>query len=511
MTDHAKKPANPERSAAGSKAWATRRARAAAAASPAEISTSTIKAEIAPPQAAASAPAAPPARLEQTDPFGVAALPGGVPVVIDLADPEALARAAQIAAKLAQGGMAGQGHLQSLLAKSGAPLAPGQISAFPPRPGALGGDLPPLLPVEQVDLEQITFLAAPAPATIQIGRHPVPAPAPVVAPRPGPRAVAAPHGRAALAKAPSLTELNVDAAAFAEAGTSPATRRAYHVEWVKFHAWCDRHGRRLLPTEPADLARYITELAKNGSAVATIEKSLAAISRANTMQGYPSPRHDPIVRDVRRGIRREMGRPARQKAPIRVAALRMMVATFKPDTLDGLRNRAILLVGWAGAMRRSEIVGITIAQIEWQEEGVVITLGRSKTDQEGKGQIVAIARGKRPETCPVRALQLWIAAAKIMSGPVFRALGRSNVVSAEAIGPREVARIVKLAAARAGLDPKAVAGHSLRSGHATEASRQGRSDKDIQAQLRHAKMETTQRYIRRAKAIDTTTSKGIGL
>ncbi|MHB9108558.1 MAG: site-specific integrase [Armatimonadota bacterium] len=215
------------------------------------------------------------------------------------------------------------------------------------------------------------------------------------------------------------------------------------------------------------------------------------------------------MRQVLRGIRRTIGTASKGKAPILSADIAAMVAML-PDTLLGLRDRTLLLVGFAGGFRRSELAGISVEHLEETDEGVKILLPRSKTDQEGRGRLVAILRGKNPATCPVRALRAWREAAEITSGPVFRRVDRHGRVL-EPLRAQAVALVVKRAAVAAQLDPAQYAGHSLRSGLVTQAAKNKATVADIMRQTGHRSTETVNRYVRKANIFEDNISGIVGL
>jgi integrase len=184
-----------------------------------------------------------------------------------------------------------------------------------------------------------------------------------------------------------------------------------------------------------------------------------------------------------------------------------MVATL-PETRGGARDRALLLVGFAGAFRRSELVGLTVADAAFSSEGLTITLRRSKTDQEGQGRKVGLPYGSTAATCPVRALQAWLDAAAVTAGPLFRSVDRHGNVGG-ALGDRDVARIVKRVAEAAGIDPANVAGHSLRAGLATTAAKAGKAAHVIMKQTGHRSVAMVQRYVRDAELFSDNAAAGL--
>jgi len=201
------------------------------------------------------------------------------------------------------------------------------------------------------------------------------------------------------------------------------------------------------------------------------------------------------------GLRRELDRPARQKAPITEAELKAMLATL-PATLVGVRDRALLLVGFVGAFRRSELVALDVESVANDPAGATISLDRSITHQESTGFAKALPFGATPETCPVRALRAWLEAASITEGPLFRSVDRHGNVKADRTDGLTVARVVKRAALAAGLDAERSSGHSLRLGFATTAARRGCSERSIANQTGHRSMLVLRGYIRRANVFE---------
>src|SRR4051794_21010216 len=273
------------------------------------------------------------------------------------------------------------------------------------------------------------------------------------------------------------------ARAYAAASRSANTRRAYRADWHDFTTWCDGHHLPSLPTTPATLALYLTEQAERYK-VATIERRLVSINQAHKLAGYDAPTCAGQVRTILKGIRRTKGTAQTTKAPAVVPILIAMVETL-PETIIGIRDRALLLVGFAGAFRRSELVSLDVADVQFAEEGVVVQLRRSKTDQEGAGRRIWIPYGVREATCPVVALESWLDAASVTDGPLFRPLNRWGHVQAERLSDKAVARVVKKAAQAAGLDPTHFSGHSLRAGLGTAAATAGVAERSIMKQTGH--------------------------
>lgn len=205
-----------------------------------------------------------------------------------------------------------------------------------------------------------------------------------------------------------------------------------------------------------------------------------------------------------------MGTAPRVKAPATTVEIRAMVETL-PDGLLGIRDRALILLGFAGAFRRSELVGLDVADQDVTRDGAVVTLRRSKTDQEGQGRKVGIPYGSTPATCPVRALQGWLEASGIAEGPLFRHVDRYGRMHEGRLSDRAVALVVKRLASRAGLDPASYSGHSLRAGLATSAAAAGVSERAIMNQTGHRSPMMVRRYIRDGQLFRENAASAVGL
>jgi integrase len=288
---------------------------------------------------------------------------------------------------------------------------------------------------------------------------------------------------------------------------SPATRRAYQSDWRSFAAWCSERGTSALPAHPATVAAYLRHVEGAGRRVSTISRALASISEGHKAAGHDSPRSSVVVRKTLQAIRRRLGVAPVQKSPILADQLRRMLSALGTD-LQGLRDRALLLVGFAGAFRRSELVALDVRDLRFIEEGLEIILRRSKTDPEGAGRTVGIPYGSTAKVCPVRALQAWLEAAQVAKGRVFRSVSRDGKLGAAA-SDKAVARAVKRAARLAGLDPSQFSGHSLRAGLATAAAKAGKSERAIMKQTGHRSVAMVRRYIRDADLFSDNASAGL--
>ncbi len=296
---------------------------------------------------------------------------------------------------------------------------------------------------------------------------------------------------------------------FARQSKAQNTLRGYRADWREFCQWCEGKGLTPLPASPESVASYIAECAGRLK-VGSIQRRLNAIAEAHKAMGLDSPTGAGMVRATLKGIRRTLGTAAAQKAPTLTADIRAMVEASDAG-LIGARDRALILLGFAGAFRRSELVGLEVADCAFGKDGLTVTLRRSKTDQEGAGRKVGIPYGSNPDTCPVRTVQAWLENAAIAAGPLFRSINRHGHVQAGNLSPADVARVVKKLAERAGLDPAKYAGHSLRAGHATAAAVAGASERSIMNQTGHRSVQMVRRYIRDGSLFRDNSAGKLGL
>lgn len=308
---------------------------------------------------------------------------------------------------------------------------------------------------------------------------------------------------------PALVDLVAEATEFGRAARSPRTRAAYDSDWADFVSFCTEHDLEPLPADPATVALYVTDRSAT-LRPSTLTRRAAAISVRHGEAGLPSPTTDPRVRAVLSGIRRTYGVERHQAQPAMLGEIQRMVAHL-PDDLIGVRDRAVLLVGFAGGLRRSEIVALNVGDLSPHHDGLVATIRRSKTDQEGRGRKIALPHGHHDHTSPVAALERWREAADITRGALFRAVDRHGNISARRLSAQGVGLIVKRAAERAGLDPANYSGHSLRAGFITTAAINGASERTIAAQTGHRSMEVLRGYIRPATVFQDNAVNRLGL
>ena len=265
-----------------------------------------------------------------------------------------------------------------------------------------------------------------------------------------------------------------------------------------------------MPASPATVATYATALGEAGRKASTIQRALSAVAQAHGLVGKPSPTSDERVRTVMKGIRRRFGTAQKKAQPLLPLDIRAAIAKMPLD-LRGLRDRAMLTIGFAGAFRRSELVALELSDIEHTDDGLVVIIRRSKTDQEGHGRRIGVPFGQYASTCPVKALAAWLEAARIDQGPIFREITRSGTVKENRASDRAVDRAVKRATKLAGLDPKGYSAHSLRAGFVTTAIKAGKRTDRVMAQTGHRSHAVMQGYVREAGLFVDNAAVGLGL
>jgi len=302
--------------------------------------------------------------------------------------------------------------------------------------------------------------------------------------------------QASRAVLPALDADLEQAVSYARAEKALATRRAYHSDFTLFESWCAEKGVTALPAEPETVAAFLAFEANRGIRPSTLTRRAASIRYAHKLRGNEPPTNSEAVRATLRGIRRSTGTAKVRKAPILAETARAM-AQAAPDGLKGLRDQALLLLGFAGAFRRSELVALDVTDLEETDEGMRVAIRRSKTDQEGKGEIIAIVRGS--VNCPVKAVKNWLQATSITEGSLFRSVTKGGRVGNSRLTDKSVAGIIKTYARRLGLNEADFSGHSLRSGFLTSAARRGASVFKMRDVSRHKSMDVLQSYIRDAE------------
>jgi integrase len=327
----------------------------------------------------------------------------------------------------------------------------------------------------------------------------------------------------------ALDRLVETARDYARAAVSENTLAAYAKDWAGFARWCRMRGADPLPPSPELIGLYIADLAAPQAAmrplsVASIERRLSGLSWAYAQRGFALDRKDRHIATVLAGIRRKHARPPVQKEAILPDDIRDMLATL-PHDLRGLRDRAILLIGFAGGLRRSEIVALDHGKDDTPDSGGWVQIlegndgGGALITLRGKTgwREVEIGRGSGPQTCPVQALEQWLHYAKIDFGPIFVAVSRNGLkATGERLSDKHVARLIKACVREAGIRPdlpeaeriRLYSGHSLRAGLASSAEV---DERYVQKQLGHASAEMTRRYQRRRNRFRVNLTKAAGL
>jgi site-specific recombinase XerD len=328
------------------------------------------------------------------------------------------------------------------------------------------------------------------------------------------------------ARAAELAELSRRAALYAIRARGDGTRRAYRTAWRQYETWCRSLGREPLAADPDTIAMHVVRLADAGRAVSSIRVALAAIRTAHLLAGRAIDLRHPKLAMVVEGITRSTGvRPRRKAAPAVPGVLRLMLAALpSPDGPLGVRARAMLLLGFGAALRRSELVGLSLGDIETVSgRGLLVTVARSKTDQHGQGQRVAVwANPTEPGFCPAAALEAWLAhrrtapdldwtasPAARAERPLFCAVTKVGRITGERLSDKAVARLIKLAAADAGLEAERFSGHSLRRGLLTAGGENRAPLADLMRQSRHRSVASVLGYVEAEDLWRNNVTKGV--
>ena len=322
--------------------------------------------------------------------------------------------------------------------------------------------------------------------------------------------------------------LSEEEARYVQAARSANTLRGYRSDWAEFSTWCSQQGHEPLPAAAAAITAYLAALAGHGATVGTMSRRLSAIRFAHRLRDLPNPTENARVVAVWEGIRRTHATRPRQATPLMPPQLwdvldacptvKTWQAATRPNEPDlaGLRDRALMLVGFVGALRRSELVSLDVDQLVDHPNGLVLRFDRSKSNQRGDAdELVVLPRGTVPRRCPVTALRTWLGAAAITDGPVFRAVSKGNRALDRRLTDGPVNTIVQTAVVRAGLVDQGQTGgysaHSLRAGFVTYAHSRGASDRAIAHQTRHRSLHTVGTYIRVETAWDDNAATTLGL
>ena len=278
------------------------------------------------------------------------------------------------------------------------------------------------------------------------------------------------------------------------------TLRAYKSDFKDFGAFCAKHGFNSMPTEPKVVSLYLTHLSAN-SKISTLKRRLVSIGVVHKLKGhYLDTKHPAIIENLM-GIKRKKGSIQTGKKPILISHLKQIINVIeeqKIEKIKKLRNKALILVGFSGGFRRTELVSIDYEDLDFVEEGVKITLRKSKTDQFGEGQIKGLPYFTNEKYCPVTNLKNWIYLSKIKTGPIFRRFAKGSILTGHRLTDQSVVLIIKECLKLAGIENQNYSGHSLRSGFATVAAESGADERSIMTMTGHKTTQMVRRYIRDA-------------
>lgn len=305
-----------------------------------------------------------------------------------------------------------------------------------------------------------------------------------------------------------IEEMAAELKEFIKKSKSENTRRAYRTDWKFFALWCDERGLSSLPATPSTISCYLIFLSKTHKS-SSIERKLLSIKQAHNYAGHPLDKNDNVIKDTLKAIKNTIGTSQVRKSPIVIDDLRKMVQSCD-DSLIGKRNRALLLIGFGGAFRRSELASLKMEDIHLSKHGLEITLRKSKTDQEGKGEIIPIAYGSTLETCPVRSFKDWIDSSGISSGYVFPSISKGGKVNQKPLSGTFIALIIKNNDHIKNSDGD-FSGHSLRAGFCTQAAMNNLPMQSCMKHARQKKIETHLKYVRIANLWTDCPSAKLGL
>ena len=278
------------------------------------------------------------------------------------------------------------------------------------------------------------------------------------------------------------------------------TLRAYKSDFKDFEIFCAKHGFNSLPTEPKIVSLYITNLSKN-SKISTLRRRLVSISMVHKLKGHYLDTKHPIIVENLMGIRRVKGSIQKGKKPLLINNLKEIINAIDESNIEDvkkLRDKSVILVGFGGGFRRTELISIDYEDLEFVSEGLKITIKKSKTDQFGEGMVKGLPYFTYETYCPVINLRKWLEKSKIKSGPIFRRFLKGSTLTDKRLTDQSVVLIIKKYLNLAGIENKNFAGHSLRSGFATVAAESGADERSIMAMTGHKTTQMVRRYIREA-------------
>ena len=297
-----------------------------------------------------------------------------------------------------------------------------------------------------------------------------------------------------------LKKLNEDTLNNLRSSKATNTLRAYKSDFKDFELFCSKHSFNSLPTEPKVVSLYLTHLSTSCK-MSTLRRRLVSIGVVHKLKGHYLDTKHPIIIENLLGIKRKKGSIQTGKKPILINHLKQIINVIdeqKIEKIKKLRNRTLILVGFGGGFRRTELVSINYEDLDFVEEGVKITLRRSKTDQFGEGTIKGLPYFVNEKYCPVLSLKNWLTLSKIKSGPIFKRFAKGSIITNHRLTDQSVVLIIKECLKIAGIENQNFSGHSLRSGFATVAAESGADERSIMAMTGHKTTQMVRRYIREA-------------
>jgi len=282
---------------------------------------------------------------------------------------------------------------------------------------------------------------------------------------------------------------------------SANTLRAYKSDFRDFSLFCIKHGLQFMPSNPNIVSIYLTNLSKIEAKMSTLRRRLVSIGVVHKLKGYYLDTKHPIIIENLLGIKRAKGSIQRGKKPLLIRHLHKLIEVINNDNspeIKKLRDKSLILIGFSGGFRRSEITSLDYEDIEFVDEGLKILVRRSKTDQFGEGHIKGIPYFASSELCPVKSLKQWVIISKIMNGPIYRKFNKGFSLSKQRLSDQSVALIIKNYLNIAGIDSKSYSAHSLRSGFATVTAEAGADERSIMAMTGHKTTQMVRRYIKEA-------------
>lgn len=306
-----------------------------------------------------------------------------------------------------------------------------------------------------------------------------------------------------------LTDLHHQATDYIRQSKSSNTWKAYKSDWQHFQVWCKDHQQISLPSSPETIVLYITSLASTHK-ISTIQRRLASIAQHHQGNNFDDPTKTAVVKECWKGLRRAKGTSQTQKSPVLVEQLKEILFQLSKNA-KGLRDRALLLIGLCAGLRRSELVSLNVEDIKFVREGMILTLRKSKTDQEQQGRDIGLPFSRNKYLCPIHSLKDWLKHSSIKSGALFRTVNRHQQILDSRLTSQSIALIVKEYVGHLGLDSKLFSGHSLRAGLVTSLALAGLSESAIMRQSGHKSSAVLRKYIRHSELFKDNAIDKLGL